>query len=571
MRLFLYTFLVIAGAVILLPTSSFGQFNLGIATSNWSGTNVMNINPALIADCREKFTIDIIGVNAGVDNNLGTLSSLTGINNAIKNGNVNNMFTYSNNSTFSLLAPYAKINLPGFMWSINKNNSIALTNSVNAMNQFNNFDQSLFRTVGDPNYVINGNGVTTLTSKNFNYTANLWTQTGITWAGVLLDKDEHEIRVGVTVRYLRGIGYIGLKGNNLDVTYKSGNDSVHVTNSDLEFASNILTTQNAILNGTNSSNLLSQIFTNANGMGMGGDVGVTYDYMPEFARERYSMDGHEGMVDYSRNRYLIRFSAAIMDIGSINYPSANNSNATITGNGYITGKGLSDSVKNYNDFRNYAIQHGFAADTAHLATRVYMPTTLRLSMDYHMYRNFYINAMYIDNLADRMNFGNSYYNQLTITPRFDRRMLSVGVPITYSWLSNTFKAGVGVRYSGFFIGSDDLLAVVAKNQSGLNVYMGGYVPFFKHKKHDRDGDGISDDEDACPDEYGTWENKGCPEPDMEHGGSPDTSENCPDMPQLSRSKLGHLGSNLKAGTVVEYDNLVGEKKDGGEMIEERRK
>ena len=180
-------------------------------------------------------------------------------------------------------------------------------------------------------------------------------------------------------------------------------------------------------------------------------------------------------------------------------------------------------------------------------------------MDYHMYRNFYINAMYIDNLADRMNFGNSYYNQLTITPRFDRRMLSVGVPITYSWLTSSFKAGVGVRYSGFFIGSDDLLAVVAKNQSGLNVYMGGYVPFFKHKKHDRDGDGISDDEDACPDEYGTWENKGCPEPDMEHGGSADTSDNCPDMPHLSCSKAGHSGSNLKAGTVVEQANLVGEK------------
>ncbi len=570
MRLFLYTFLVLAGAAFLFPVSSYAQFNLGIATSNWSGTNAMNINPALIADSREKFTIDILGINAGVDNNLGTLSSLTGINNAIKNGNVNNLFTYNHNTTFSLIAPYLKVNLPGFMWSIDRNNSIALTNSVNAMNQFNNFDQSLFRTVGDPNYVINGNGSTILTSKNFNYTANLWTQTGLTWAGVLLDKAEHEIKIGVTLRYLRGIGYIGLKGNNLDVVYRSGTDSVHVSNSDLEFASNILTTRSAILNGTNSSNLLSEIFTNANGKGLGGDIGVTYDYMPQYTREHYCMDGHSDLVDDSRNRYLLRFSAAVMDIGSINYPSAYNSNATVKGNGYITGKGLSDSVKNYDDFRNYATRHGFSADTSHQATRVYMPTTLRLSVDYHMFRNFYLNAMYIDNLANRMNFGNSYYNQLTVTPRFDRRMLSIGLPLTYSWLTSSFKAGVGVRYSGFFIGSDDVLAVVAKNQSGLNIYVGGYVPFFKHRKHDRDGDGISDDEDECPNEYGSWENKGCPEPDMEHGGSADTSDNCPDMPQLHRSKAGHSGSNIKAGTVAEKDNLVGEKREGGEMIEERR-
>jgi len=554
--------------VFLLPGKSFAQFNLGIATSNWSGTNVLNLNPALLADSREKFTIDIFSVNAGVDNNLGTLSSITGLTNAIKNGNVNNLFNYSNNSTFSLVAPYAKVNLPGFMWSINKNNSIALTNSICAMNQFNNFDQSLFRTVGDPNYVINGDGVTTLTSKNFNYTANLWTQTGVTWAGVLLDRNEHEIKIGVTLRYMRGIGYIGLKGNNLDVVYKSGNDSVHVTNSDLEFASNILTTQNAILNGTNSSNLLSTIFTNANGMGVGGDIGVVYDYMPEFARERYSMDGKDGLVDYSRNRYLLRFSASVMDIGSINYPAANNSNARVTGNGYITGKGLSDSVKDYSDFRNYAVQHGFSADTSHMATRVYMPTTLRLSVDYHVYRNFYLNATYIDNLADRMNFGNSYYNQLTFTPRYDRQMLSVGLPITYSYLTNAMKVGVGVRYSGFFIGSDDMLAVVAKNQSGLNVYVGGFVPFYKHKKGDRDGDGISDDKDDCPDEYGTWENKGCPEPDMEHGGSADTSDNCPDVPRASRASKLPGTSHIKAGVADSSAQLAGDKKEL-ELVEEQ--
>jgi hypothetical protein len=100
----------------------------------------------------------------------------------------------------------------------------------------------------------------------------------------------------------------------------------------------------------------------------------------------------------------------------------------------------------------------------------------------------------------------------------------VGVPITYSWLTNSYKVGFGFRYSGFFVGSDDMAALVASNQSGINVYVGGFVPFYKFKKKDRDGDHVSDKKDKCPDEFGTLENKGCPEPDSDHGGSSDTSD-----------------------------------------------
>ncbi len=88
-----------------------------------------------------------------------------------------------------------------------------------------------------------------------------------------------------------------------------------------------------------------------------------------------------------------------------------------------------------------------------------MPATLLLSVDYHAYKMLYVNAAFAGNLANRQNFGNSYYNQVTITPRYDTRLLSIGLPLTYSMLSNSFKVGVGVRASGFFIGSDDMLAL----------------------------------------------------------------------------------------------------------------
>src|SRR5581483_11775505 len=123
MKKIYYKLAVVTGIIFLFSVTVHAQFNLGIATSNWSGTNSLYLNPANIADCREKFTIDLFSLNMGVDNNLGSLSNKGGLIGAITNGNTSNMFAYSNNNQFSLLAPYARVNGPGFMISINHKHS----------------------------------------------------------------------------------------------------------------------------------------------------------------------------------------------------------------------------------------------------------------------------------------------------------------------------------------------------------------------------------------------------------------------------------------------------------------
>jgi hypothetical protein len=41
--------------------------------------------------------------------------------------------------------------------------------------------------------------------------------------------------------------------------------------------------------------------------------------------------------------------------------------------------------------------------------------------------------------------------------------------------------GFGMRVSGFFFGSDDMLAIASDNQHGFGFYFGGYVPIFRKK------------------------------------------------------------------------------------------
>ncbi len=483
------------------------QHNLGIATGNWSSTNSLYLNPANIADSRERFTIDVVSINASIENNLGTLGSFSNFSKAVNNGNTDNLFNYSNRNTFSLLAPAVDIHGPGAMISINHKHSLALTTRIRGFNQFNNFDKSLYRTINDPNYVINGD--VDLTSKNFNYTAHLWTEVGLTYGVVLIDEGESELRAGVTLRYLGGIGYVGLKGNNLDAHFRSGTDSFYVKNTDLEFASNILSTKNALVNGISNNSIFSEFFGNKDGRGVGGDIGVVYDYFPDPELHKHNHDG--------RNGYKVRLSASVTDIGSVMYKSSVNSNANVTGNGYITGQGLIDNVTNFDEFRNYAKKQGFTADTAKASTKVYMPTALVIGADYNIRKNIYVNATFIGNVANRQNFGNSYYNQVTVTPRYDRRLFTIGVPITYSMLTNGMRMGLGLRFMGLFAGSDDMLTLFAKNQYGFNLYFGGCVPLYHKSKGHYWYHEDSDSTDLSP------------EPDMEHGGSLDSSDNCPDL------------------------------------------
>jgi len=512
---------VVAGLMFLFSVKTQAQYNFGVATGNWSGTQSLFLNPANIADSRERFTIDLVSANGGIENNLGSIKG--GIIKAINNGDNADLINYTKNNKFSLLAPYGKINGPGCMISINHRHSLALTTGIRGMSLFNNFDRSLYETITNPANLPAGDA--TYTSSNFNYTAHLWSEIGVSYGAVILDDQHSELRVGVTVRYLGGIGYVGLKGKNLDVRYKDGSDSVYAYNSDIQYASNIVGTKTALFNGFGNNNLLSQFFGSKDGHGFGADLGIVYDYFVDGARETYEMDGHAGRVDYSRNRYKLRISGSVLDLGAINYKSTNNSNLEATGNGFVTGQGLSDNLGNFTDFNNYLHSRGFSGDTTSQDTKVHMPTRLLISGDYNLYNRWYLNAAYAVNLANRRNFGNSFYNQVTVTPRYDSRLLSIGMPISYSMLSKSVKMGVGFRISGFFVGSDDLLSLFAGNQYGANFYVGGFIPFGKSRAGDRDHDGVSNRLDKCPTEFGPWENRGCPGKGEKGNDTEDKDEN----------------------------------------------
>lgn len=490
---------IVYSVAMLVSIAAKAQHNFGIATSNWSGMTSIYLNPANIADSKHRYVVNVLSVSSGVDNNLGALNTQGGLISAINNGETKNIFKYSNNNKVSAMAPYAEITGPGVMVSINDRHSVAFTTRVRGMNQFNNFDRSLFQTISDPNFSAGGN--IDVTSQNFNYTAHVWSELGLSYAGVIIKDRNSMLKGGISVKYLGGFGYVGLKGNNIDAHFNAGADSFYASNSDLRYASNIITTGDALDNGLSNNSITSQFFNSKAGKGLGADLGLVYEYTP---------DSRRGIGPHRGTGYILRLSGSVLDLGSIKYKSANNSNAFVTGNGFITANGIVNNVRSYQDFRNYVVNQGFRADTVKSDTRLHMPTRLLLSADINIYSNLYLNAAFVGSLANPNNYGNQYYDQLTFTPRFDITWISIGLPVTYSSLSGTMKAGLGVRVSGFYFGSDDMLALMSKNQYGFNFYAGAFVPLNKRHWLDTDSDGVPDFKDNCPGQAGSASNHGCP-------------------------------------------------------------
>lgn len=110
----------------------------------------------------------------------------------------------------------------------------------------------------------------------------------------------------------------------------------------------------------------------------------------------------------------------------------------------------------------------------------------------------------------------------------------------------TFDFGVNAR-AGFEIGSIMLTGFIS--QGLTSFYQADYDATFKHqvvgasvgfwltppvklKPRDRDGDGIPDKEDGCPDQPGTAATNGCP--DRDGDGIADNMDKCPDVAGLAR-------------------------------------
>ena len=513
--------------------SSFGQGYLGLSQSNYSGINGIIYQPAEVADNRMQVEINLVSFDALLSNNyikanrkyifdpqsIPTFDSTY----SFQDFRLSELIQKTNSNTKNLLLKTDIIG-PSFMFSINRKNGIALTTRVRSMVNTDNFlkdfvDISLAEFADTLLY----NREFKMNSSRIS--AMAWGEIGLTYGRVVLNQKEHFLKAGLTVKYLMGFGSGYFYNENVSVTFFD-NDSLSVyeptvTANDATIRAGV--SDNIPLTGGSFDKYIS-------GSGVGFDLGVVYEYRPDFAD--YG-SGNSDMKDEARNKnkYKLKVGISALDLGSIkftkhkeiydfaiNWQNYNINNAEISSDGgWLDSLGatkLSDNKETYN---------------------MRLPTSYMVAVDYRPFKKVGFYANFTAFMATR-NFTHDAkvrdVSRYTITPRFEISWFSFGIPVSYYGMQYV-NAGAFMQIGPLFVGSADILNLAfSKNIRGINVYAGLKIPLWfgnGKKPSDIDNDGVLDKNDACIDVAGPVENKGCPYGDKDGDTVLDNVDECIDV------------------------------------------
>ena len=527
-------------SLLFFTNSLFAQFQVGLANSNYAGTNAMYLNPSSIADSKYKFYLNLGGINHNVSNNfvkwqapfpywgtfaIGTPIPLSwkksisptrvseagvlkldtnpqgtpDINFADYRGGVNDKIVGNMNIDFRLLS---------FMTEIPKiKTSIGFGMRFRGMMDFRNVSTLIGQFIGagldNPNFrpLL---ALPVITNESFNTKISVFHETGLTFGKVVLDDGQNLLKVGGTLKYLGGILHLGIQADNASIALRSGGESpgstrlnviaadylsMHVTSDDIvkPFIQNL--TQNPF----NTINPISLLKSNTAGRGLGGDLGLTYEFLdPDMDFSSRKFKG----LEKTENRYIFKIGVSINDIGRIKYAvNANRGTETIKYFEKGNFKNLSGGVplelydarklkfkQTADPFLDNWFSFGSAfADSVNInGFRVGLPTALNVNVDYKILKNVYLGAILVQNLTFlSKNYSQPSPSTLAIIPRYETKYFEASLPVMLTNRYNNFQVGLALRAGPVYLGTDHLFSTLNfKGTKGADFYLGASIPIF---------------------------------------------------------------------------------------------
>ena len=532
----------IAFIFTILTGNIFAQDIPGFNMSNYAGVSGIDIQPASIADMRYKFDLELVGVGIDLNNNyIGANGSSIRDGSIFKPyyGNFQTHFMYENTSNNDkAVGMNIGAQLPSFAVSFSKSFSVGFTWRVRELFNIDNTSYPLAHFIytglssNDPTNLENFNQGHT--NNGFNVNEMMWREYGLDLALVVYNKGPHFLKVGVRPKLEEGIQSMYLYASDLQYNFKDSH-YLSLYNSKFSFGE----TQNLFDIAAGKISFADLVFNTTAATSYAADIGVVYEWRPDYQNFLYDMDGKTNLERRDKNKYKLRVGASVLDIGNITFQKGQDVldfAANQLENWYI-GKlnfgpnlvsGLNDSIiKNSVQKVNNNIHNNFVYTNNKPTYTFALPTAFSLQVDYNIYKDLYINLT--TNTAPRwLNVQSqvstlSYYN---ITPRWDNKWLGAFVPIGINGYGQVTMGAI-FRLGPLIIGSSNALSsLVSKEVYGMNMYMALKFHLFQGKPpRDRDHDGVSDKFDQCPDKPGTWAHHGCPDTDGD--GVYDDIDRCP--------------------------------------------
>jgi len=550
--------------VILIASVStvFSQEFLGLRQSNYSGIMGSDLNPASIADSRFKIDVLVVGGYFGVYNNHmafntrkmphwwtkslkgetpqadawlneSELDKLVSVDSteAFKARGLGQLFEINNNNKNRSVFLNSEIDVLNFMVTLDRKRAIGFQIRNRTFFNLDNASPELIRFATNEFDFPNLFDIE-VDDEDFNLTINSWIEYNLSYAQVISDQNEHFLKAGGKLKFLQGVAAAYLNSSDLNFNIQDDTTANSISaNFDYGYSENLGGFIENRAPGDEFS--AGNINDFASKLGLGLDLGIVYEWRPNWKNYKYDMDGKTDLWMRDKNKYKLKVGLALNDIGGMRYQKGGGSknfnlNASVFDLQRFDGtKGLRSLDSTLVELEDSGIVTFDNTDDDEFYMN--LPTHLNLDVDYNIYKNFYANFYTRIN----MKFGNDkntvhYPTSYAITPRFDHKRWGVSLPLSYNNIYG-FRTGLALRMFNYVsIGTGDLKPIIAPGKDmdvrGLDIFFALRVPILYKAPKDRDKDKVSDKLDQCIDIPGTWALRGCS--DIDNDGILDQNDSC---------------------------------------------
>ncbi len=519
--------LLILSALALMNTAIAQDF-LGYSNSNNVGVTGISLQPACIVDDRLEFDMTIIGGNMSLYNNYigikrSAFKKVNGEYPAFSDDKfMDNYLNIREDNKDKAIFTSARVNMPSFMVYANHKTAFAFTWDVRSFTNIDGVSPQLakliLKTVDYPSYFLSD-----FTNKNLSLSTMMWSEYGFTFGHVLKEDNEHYFKAAGRLKLLQGIfsAYMFAKDFKFQFTT---DDTISIVQSHIGYghSDNV-----EIKDGKPNLDIYGSY------PGIGADLGIVYEYRPDYQKFKYDMDGEKGLWRRDKDKYKLRIGFSVLDLGGIKFKKNEGSNDFVANINLLNlNKFAVGSMKEFDD----SLRKTFPPQDNSSTYKMSLPTALSLQIDYHIWKDFYINATpYYAFQFNHFQFANRDskihdYTTLSISPRWDHRWFGVFIPVRYNTFDH-FRCGLTLRLGPIVFGTSNLGPLVSKQDFfGTDFHFLIKIPIEIPHPHDKDKDGVSNKKDKCPDVPGTWEFMGCADKDGDH--VQDHEDKCPDIPGL---------------------------------------
>ncbi len=439
----------LSACAVLCSLSAFAQEQVGLANSNYAGTDAIPLNPARMAGQWPYMDINLIGANLFAWNDHVFLArqehSFWGDIDAGLGGEAGDDFTIE-----ETVAPGGK---EGFDAVAVKGPAVAVSLGKASLGAHITTRQVTGAVGISPElarFMVNGLGYvpqhgTRYTEDHIRLSAAAWTEVGLSYARILYGRGLQRISAGATVKYLMGHGAVAAQLDELDYM--------------------VIDTARATVYGASGSYAFSEPAVQA-GSGAGVDLGFTFERTLEEADRHLP---HRSTTGCDPLAYRWRAGLSVLDLGGISFNRPHQGSFSASQAHFPDYGGIQvDGIEGMDSL----ITASFSNVSRGNRMVIGLPTALSGQFDLNVRRNLYLAVDAVQNIASRSSLRLRRPNTLAVVPRFETRRFEVAVPVVLHEYDPLHPSvGLMIRLNSVVIGSDHVLPMLARTDIyGLDLY-----------------------------------------------------------------------------------------------------